>query len=457
MRTCFTPLTLLSLAALSLGCTTPPEDTGADNEPAPSLDPWAKKLEGELYSLSVAAGPEGDLLLGGSFKGNVDFGRGTLTAQTYGSVFLAHLDAEGQALMSGSTGSDDAISRVAVGPDGGLYATGSVNGAMSFGSGKLNGTRDGFLTGFSADGEPRFTRQLNAEQPVYLWRVATTPQGNVVIAGQAEGSTDYGNGPGSVPTSTELAIAEYDSEGALVWVVRIPTYVISGLAMTTGKDGSVYFSGSTWSTIELAGSTVNYGTFVAKIGPDGTPAWLLGTQSNSGYPPTVTDMIVDDSGEVVLAGTYYYQSFSIGGAELPPSQQVNGFMLKLSPEGVGLSSRAFVTNNYSASTLALAAAPGGDVFCSMTLQGAADMGGGSLGSADYESHALIGRFGADLAHKKSAEISGKGSRFIWGLASDAKAQLVILGGYDWLVEIDGAQLAVARPDSIDTFLARMAF
>src|SRR5262245_46021815 len=96
-------------------------------------------VSGDVRTQSVASGPAGDVLIGGTYWCVVDFGAGTLAAQPQGSVFLAHLDADGQHLFSGSTGANDVVESVAVGPSGDLFAAGNFSGLINFGSGTLSG------------------------------------------------------------------------------------------------------------------------------------------------------------------------------------------------------------------------------------------------------------------------------------------------------------------------------
>ena len=441
---------VLSTWALSLGCAEPPPESEPD--PGPSLDPWVHEIPGSVQPSAIASGPFGDLFLGGRFLGGLDFGAGVLPVQPSGSVFVAHLDAEGKHLMSGSTGSKDDLLSVAIGPEDNLYAVGSVDGEMSFGSGKLLGTRDAFLTAFSLD-EPRFTRQINGTNPVYMHNVAATPQGNVVIAASVDATTDLGKGPDSDMPSPETVVAEYGPEGDLLWTVRLPNNATGRVGLAVDKDGNVYFSATTYGEVNFAGQTLPYGMFVAKIGADGTPLWLLGPEDASNYVPVTRDLATDEEGNLYVSGFYYYDPFSLGGVSLPPSQQVNGYVVKLSPEGKGLYAKAFVMNDYAA-TIDIAAAPGGDLLVALSLQGGADLGGGFIGGASYESHALLGRLGPMGEHKRSMSVDGQGARYVYDIAADPKGQMVLLGGYGSIVDLEGTRL-VADNDR-GTYVARLS-
>lgn len=442
---------VLSIASFSIGCTTPPEESEPDTEP--SLDPWVHELKGAVRPASIASGPLGDVLLGGRFLGDVDFGGGVLTAQSGSSVFLAHLDAEGEHVMSGATGADDDVVSVAVGPEDSLFAVGSVDGEMSFGSGKLVGTSDAFLTAFSAD-EPHFTRLVSGTNPVYVQSVAAAPGGNVVIAAAVDATTDLGSGPdGSSPTP-EILVAEYGPAGDLLWTVRLPNAANDRVGLAVDGDGNVYFAATTYGTVTFANETLPYGMFVAKIGADGTPLWLLGAKDAESFSPGVGDLATDEEGNLYVSGFYYYDPFSLGGVAVPPSQQLSGYVVKVSPEGKGLYARAFLTNNNSA-RLDIAAAPGGALLVAMSVQGGTDLGGGFLGDATYETHAIVGRLGPSGEHEKSAAVDGQGGRHIYDIAADPKGQMVLLGGYDSILDLEGTRL-VAGGDR-GYYVARLSF
>ena len=101
-----------------------------------------------MTAQAIASGPYGDLFLGGTFRNTIDFGGGELLAEPNGSLFMVHLDAGGRDTFSGATGSADQIRSVAIGPQRDLYVAGSYNGFINFGTGKSEGTHDGFLAAF---------------------------------------------------------------------------------------------------------------------------------------------------------------------------------------------------------------------------------------------------------------------------------------------------------------------
>ena len=111
-----------------------------------ALDPGGKVLWSERFGgpeadtpRAVAIDETGNIVLGGSFGGSVDFGGGVLTAAVgHPSAFVVQLDPGGKYVWAQTFASDDVIvNGLAIGPNGLIAATGSFAGAIDFGGGPL--------------------------------------------------------------------------------------------------------------------------------------------------------------------------------------------------------------------------------------------------------------------------------------------------------------------------------
>ena len=167
------------------------------------LDPlgeplWAKAFSamgshGNALATAVAAGPAGEVVVGGRVRGPIDFGTGTLNGEADYDVFVLKLDADGQMVWSQRYGDGDGVDEwypEAVAVDhAGNVAFGSPGpiGVMDFGSVTLTGDgdpSDGYVAKLDADGEALWATALAG---AYVGGVALDSAGNAFAVGGNEG------------------------------------------------------------------------------------------------------------------------------------------------------------------------------------------------------------------------------------------------------------------------------
>jgi hypothetical protein len=93
------------------------------------------------YGVGVVAGPLGECVLTGSFRGSVDFGGGALTSAGGDDIFVAKLDASGNHLWSmvfGNSGGDSG-NAVGLNSTGNIFMTGRFAGSVDFDGSTLMG------------------------------------------------------------------------------------------------------------------------------------------------------------------------------------------------------------------------------------------------------------------------------------------------------------------------------
>lgn len=445
-------LGLVTLVA-GIGCT----KVTAETTPL-GLEPWAKSYPGSVGFVSgtaIASGADGDVLLGGTFGETVDFGGGDLVIDAGNAVFVAHLDQDGNHLFSGSTGSNDSLSAVAVGPAGELYAAGTYDGAINFGSGKLTGYKNGYLAAFGPGGASDFSLALGGEAEDWADDVTVTPSGNIVVAARAGDDTNFGAGAQSASyTRKDAVVVAYDPGGKHLWEVHIPEAVGSLLSVTSDGADNVVVTGLTYGPIQLGGMSAEAGgAFVAKISAAGTPLWLRATTSGLGTYPSFFDAAIGPDGGVVVSGASYYGQFTIGGVTSGTSENGDVFWISLSPGGEVRHVRALgIPNYYNAPQLAVA--PDGDVLVGLTTYDAVDLGGGLIGTG-IDQNVILGRFTAEGQHVRSMEITGLSREYLGDLAVDPDGNTLVLGWFDGEIEVAGTTLTAVSGN--DLFVTRLDF
>jgi hypothetical protein len=249
---------------------------------------------------------EGYPYIAGSNAGVMDFGGGPITSAGSFDVFLAKLDCFGNHLWSngwGDAGDQDGTA-LAVDPSGDVYLAGAFDGAMNLGGGLLTsaGNQDIFLAKFTEGGSHvwshRYGDPAKYQIPAGL---ATDSDYHVVMAGQFQGTVDFGGGPltgadldafivqfGQDPTGVRTPLR---NEAAL-WAspnpfnpltvvhysvpqpghVRVDIFDARGARVTTlvNREHHAGSFTATWHGVDDAGMPASSGVYFARLTTTGT-------------------------------------------------------------------------------------------------------------------------------------------------------------------------------------------
>ncbi|WP_437996088.1 hypothetical protein WMF26_33605 [Sorangium sp. So ce185] len=188
---------------------------------------WERVFDGPgtQEPTGVAVDAYGDVLLTGTFEGDLHFGEGAphLSSAGMSDLFLAKLDEGGEHVASRSFG-DGRRQRggdIAIGPGGEIALSGTFEGLLSLGGGSalFSDGFSAFVVELGAAREHRFSRAYAAEQPPHL---ALEADGGLVLAGTVEGPTDLGGGPlDGAGRGGDIVVARLDAEGRHVWSKRL--------------------------------------------------------------------------------------------------------------------------------------------------------------------------------------------------------------------------------------------
>jgi hypothetical protein len=161
---------------------------------------WAKRFgdESTQYGEHVATDSTGNVYVLSSGLGAIDFGGGPLVAVGDEDIFIAKLSPQGEHLWShryGFPGGTASGASLAVDGGGNVIVTGSFTGQINFGGGALAsaGGSDVFLFKLSKDGKYVWSRRYgdpSGNQAANALALA----GNIFFTGQFSGSVDFGSG-----------------------------------------------------------------------------------------------------------------------------------------------------------------------------------------------------------------------------------------------------------------------
>ena len=184
---------------------------GLDDAIVLELDPKGAVLWGLTFGgpesdipRAVALDAKGNIVIGGSFGGSVDFGGGPVTAPVgHQSGFVLELDPGGKHLWSKALGgdADSVVNAVAFGPTGTLAAAGSFNGAVDLGSGPVvsDGFDDAFLAVIDGSGNPLWGRAIGGAKNQRGTGVSFSLNNEVVVSCTSDAVIDLADQFASLP------------------------------------------------------------------------------------------------------------------------------------------------------------------------------------------------------------------------------------------------------------------
>jgi hypothetical protein len=149
----------------------------------------------------MVALPNGNLVITGSFTvccGNpppcgMDFGNGFLQSDAYEGVYVVMVDPNGTALWSKTYGPAGTSGRsIGLDPAGNLVTAGVAFGSTDFGTGMIDAPNGGvYVVHLDTAGNTLAAKMYQGGQTVHA---AVDDQGNVYLAGDLYGTGDFGSG-----------------------------------------------------------------------------------------------------------------------------------------------------------------------------------------------------------------------------------------------------------------------
>ena len=271
----------------------------------------------------ASSGASGRTSIAGTFDGWIDFGAGHVQSAGEADVFVASYDAaNGQSAWSHTFGdpASQEANAVAVTAAGDVLVAGAFRGHIDFGAGPLGSTGDDdvFVARLDAEGNAVWSRSFGSTQGGAsvpggsndrAFALAVDGSGNVVVGGQFGGvagvAIDFGCGPMMDAGGTGAFLVELDPGGACVWSKSYggpSSAVITGVAAAAGR---IYTTGTFLGSIDLgSGALASAGAgdaFVAALDSAGNHLWRarLGgcTDERSG------GIAVDGAGHVFVTGS----------------------------------------------------------------------------------------------------------------------------------------------------------
>ncbi len=294
---------------------------------------WAVSTAGATsgsvcQGLGIAVDVQGNVVLTGSFSGNVNFDPGPgsfrMTSAGVGDAFVAKLDSAGRFLWAvdvpGTPGALDQGTAVAVDGAGTIYATGYFSATATFGATTLTsgGNADAFAMALAPSGRFLWAAATggSATSATAGTGIAADGVGGVSVSGSFSGTVNFDPGPGvrtlTSAGSTDAFAWRLGSGGVLSWADRFGgTDFDQANAVAMDPSGNVYITGTFTGTVSFdAGqgrSTLTAGgtndPFVCKLDSSGRLIWARSFVGNSGSS-VGRGLALDGAGDVISTGDF---------------------------------------------------------------------------------------------------------------------------------------------------------
>lgn len=323
------------------------------------LDPqgtasWLTETGGEgggaLVKAAIGAirlATDGDVLAHARFLGTMQIGPETFTKSDQDGVVMKLNGATGAPLWAFQygTSTSDGAGSISPAPAGGVYLTGTVDGAVNVPGGQIVSgmsatDTDGFVARFGAGGAMLWGQAFGSAQGFQAGRkLASDLDGNVVVAGSFDGQFAFSGGGSNLVADADYALfaAKLDQGGTHLWSGAIDgpgTLSPFNPSALAGGPGHVVAVGELEGSLTFGDTTLtsdgSADGFVAKI--DGATGATIWARKIGGAAYQVVDSVsVDASGRVAIGGEFEGAIVLGDDSFVTPGGTVDPFIAVLAP------------------------------------------------------------------------------------------------------------------------------
>jgi len=244
---------------------------------------WANSAGGSTgqdYGYSTAVDANGNVVVGGTFRGTVDFDPSVavfnLSGVTAENGSVVKYDANGAFIWAFRIGSavPAQVYSVAVDATGNVYVTGRFQGTVDFNPDGVavnnltsNGGYDMFVAKYDVNGAYIWAFNIGGTQDDSSQGVAVDNNGNVYLVGMFLGNMDFDPSAGTTSLTTtggyDISLSKYTTAGAFVFAQKIGgTGSDRGFGIALDGNNDIIITGRSTSTNLDADPSAAVATFV---------------------------------------------------------------------------------------------------------------------------------------------------------------------------------------------------
>jgi hypothetical protein len=355
------------------------------------------------------------------------------------------------------------VEAVAADAQGAVVLAGAFAGQISFGGQTFmtNGGTDGFAAKLDAEGSHLWSRRFGDASNQRAHAVALDVGGNVVLTGTFAGTIDFGGGPLTSVSQSDLFVAKLDPLGNHVWSkaygpVNAFLTTRSGYGIAVDTAGNVWVTGSFAGQLDFEGNVIDDGqgtqqsSFLVKLhGLDGAHLWsrAIGTAAATDRGNAV---VAAPDGDVVVCGQFQ-GTVDFGAGQIGALGADDAYVARLTSGGAQVWAKSFGSpGNEVCSALAV---DGSDrVWLTGFFDDTVDFGGGELASFTG-AQVFLAALGDDGEHVYSEAFGGIGGQTGDAVVVDGGGNVVLAGTFDGQIDLGGDNLISESLD--DVFVAKL--
>lgn len=344
------------------------------------------------------------------------------------------------------------IAGIAATPDGGAAIAGQLNGTMDFGGGVLTSDGiDAFVVKLDEAGAVAWQRTFGDrfEQEASDVRVATN--GDILIIGSNFGSIDFGGGPIRSNGASDVFLARLDAAGGHIWSRGYGQGAAqNGLRLAMGRDGRIAL------VCYIVAGSIDFGGGpviphgrgdIAMASLDANAGHIWTRIIGSDQFETASDIAMDDSNDVFVSGSFS-RSLDAGGGIMEDILGASSTGFVASYDPTGAYRWSYmVSDSLRSEARWLGTDHSGNCFLVATKHGALEVPGLTLPESGFFLVAFDS-FGA-ITDTRGFGWPATLANMLMVVTGD---EISLAGGTDREVDFGGGPL---YPDVIDVFLATL--
>jgi hypothetical protein len=239
---------------------------------------WVRSFGGSANDAawSVASGADGEVVMGIDSASAIDFGDGLLPNAGSGDVFISKLQAEGKLEWARHYGgaAPQWAPHLALTSAGAVIGAGSFQGAMPFGDQTLQSADayDAYVLHLDAAGAPAWAKVFGGAGSQFMHDAEVDADGNVLVIGYGEQTTDFGGGPVGGGGDLDLLVARLAPDGSHLWSLGAGDAAAQrGNGVAASPGGAIVIGGEFAGAISIGGVTLQSAggndAFIIKLAP----------------------------------------------------------------------------------------------------------------------------------------------------------------------------------------------
>lgn len=301
---------------------------------------WSKGFGGKTTdsAASVAADPNGNVYLFGTFATTADFGGGPITSQGSSDAFLVSFTSTGAYRWSKTLGGADRDSGSVLTVDaaGDVFAAGRFRTTTNIDGDVFTSKGEGdiFIISYDSTGSKRWTKPLGGTGDDAPFDLVTDRSGNLTLTGRFQDAVDFGGGSIASHGGSDIFLASYSTKAAHRWskaIGGIPND--AGRRLAVDSSGNIFLTGFFSGTADPGGGPLtsqgSSDVLVASYDSLGVPRWQksFGDNDNEcGY-----GIAVSENGCHVTLSGWFRGKQDFGGGTLTSKGSLDIFVVQFSP------------------------------------------------------------------------------------------------------------------------------